>query len=148
MLALFQQVERTMRKFGKNCCIALLDIDHFKQVNDRFGHHVGDEVLVGLSDSIRQHMRADEAAGRWGGEEFILAWPDQPLAVAQQRADRLRELIHEQSFANGKLRITASIGIALWIADEPVEVALKRADDALYRAKSEGRNRVVLEASA
>lgn len=148
MLALFQQVERVMRKSSKNCCIALLDIDHFKQVNDRFGHDVGDEVLIGLSEIIRRHMRADEAAARWGGEEFILAWPDQPLNVAQQRANRLRELINEQSFAGGKLRITASIGIALWVADETLEVALKRADTALYRAKSEGRNRVVLETNA
>lgn len=147
MLALFQQVQQSMRKSGKTCCIALLDIDHFKQVNDRFGHDVGDDVLVGLSEIIRRHMRADEAAARWGGEEFILAWPDQPLVVAQQRADRLRELIHEQSYASGKLRVTASLGVALWIAEEPLETALKRADCALYRAKSEGRNRVVLEAN-
>lgn len=148
MLALFQQVERGMRKSGKHCCIALLDIDHFKQVNDRFGHDVGDEVLIGLSTIIRRHMRTDEAAARWGGEEFILAWPDQPLSVAEQRANRLRELINDERFDNGKLRITASIGIALWLTEEALEAVLKRADTALYRAKSEGRNRVVLEQNA
>jgi len=142
LLGLMQHIGEMMRKNGKKCCIATLDIDHFKQVNDRFGHDVGDQVLSAVSAVIRKHLRADEAAARWGGEEFLLAWPDQTLAVAQQRADRLRELIGDCNFANGNLRITASFGIAEWAPTEPLDAALKRSDQALYCAKAEGRNRV------
>ena len=142
LLGLMQHIGEAMRKNGKKCCIATLDIDHFKQVNDRFGHDVGDQVLSSVSAVIRKHLRADEAAARWGGEEFLLAWPDQTLAVAEQRADRLRELIGDCNFANGDLRITASFGIAEWAPSETLESALKRSDKALYCAKAEGRNRV------
>ncbi len=142
LLGLMQHIGETMRKNGKKCCIATLDIDHFKQVNDRFGHDVGDQVLSAVSAVIRKHLRADEAAARWGGEEFLLAWPDQTLAAAQQRADRLRELIGDCNFANANLRVTASFGIAEWAPTEPLEAALKRSDKALYCAKAEGRNRV------
>ena len=142
LLGLMQHIGNTMRKSSKKCCIATLDIDHFKQVNDRFGHDVGDQVLSAVSAVIRKHLRADEAAARWGGEEFLLAWPDQSLAVAEQRADRLRELIGDCNFSNGSLRITASFGIAEWAPSEPLDAALKRSDKALYCAKAEGRNRV------
>ncbi len=145
LLGLMQHIGEIMQKSGKKCCIATLDIDHFKQVNDRFGHDVGDQVLSAVSAVIRKHLRADEAAARWGGEEFLLAWPDQTLAVAEQRADRLRELIGDCNFENGNLRITASFGIAEWAPSEPLEAALKRSDKALYCAKAEGRNRVRIE---
>ncbi len=142
LLGLMQHIGDSMRKNGKKCCIATLDIDHFKQVNDRFGHDVGDQVLSAVSAVIRKHLRADEAAARWGGEEFLLAWPDQTLSVAEQRADRLRELIGDCNFADGNLRITASFGIAEWAPTESLDAALKRSDKALYCAKAEGRNRV------
>jgi diguanylate cyclase (GGDEF)-like protein len=142
MLELLRQIGEVMRKTGKNCSFAILDVDHFKQVNDRFGHDVGDQVLIGISQVIRSHMRADEAAARWGGEEFLLAWPDQNIGVAEQRADRLRELISDCHFANGGLRVTASIGVAQWLASEDMDAALRRADKALYSAKAEGRNKV------
>ncbi len=145
LLGLMHHIGEIMQKNGKKCCIATLDIDHFKQVNDRFGHDVGDQVLNAVSAVIRKHLRADEAAARWGGEEFLLAWPDQTLAVAEQRADRLRELIGECNFANGNLRITASFGIAEWAPSEPLDAALKRSDKALYSAKAEGRNRVRIQ---
>ena len=145
LLGLMQHIGDSMRKNGKKCCIATLDIDHFKQVNDRFGHDVGDQVLSAVSAVIRKHLRADEAAARWGGEEFLLAWPDQTLAVAQQRADRLRELISDCSFANASLRVTASFGVAEWAPSESLEAALKRSDQALYCAKAEGRNRVCVQ---
>ena len=148
LLGLMQHIGEGMRKSGKKCCIATLDIDHFKQVNDRFGHDVGDQVLSAVSAVIRKHLRADEAAARWGGEEFLLAWPDQTLGIAQQRADRLRELISDCSFANPGLRVTASFGVAEWVPTESLEAALKRSDQALYCAKAEGRNRVRVQTDA
>jgi diguanylate cyclase (GGDEF)-like protein len=142
MLELIRHIGDAMRKNSKNCCFAILDIDLFKQVNDRYGHDVGDQVLSSVSNVIRQHLRADEAAARWGGEEFLLVWPDQSLMVAEQRADRLRELIADCSFASGTLKVTASFGVAEWSYSEALELALKRSDKALYAAKAEGRNRV------
>jgi diguanylate cyclase len=142
MLELLETVHLQLKKQGKSCCIAILDVDHFKQVNDRFGHAIGDEVLVSVGKVIREHLSAQEAAARWGGEEFIIAWPDRALKVAEQHADRLRELLEDRQFAEGKLSITASFGLTEWMANESLEPALQRADQALYRAKAEGRNRV------
>lgn len=144
MQELISEVAKVLKVQNKGCCFATLDIDHFKQINDRFGHGVGDEVLASVSEMLRKQARSDEAVARWGGEEFLLFWPDQTPAIAERRADRIRELIHEQQFAKGELKITASIGIAHWDCNEKLEDALKRSDKALYQAKSEGRNRVRL----
>jgi diguanylate cyclase (GGDEF)-like protein len=148
MLEILKEVQAELKKQGKSCCIAILDIDHFKQVNDRFGHDVGDQVLVGVGKVIRDHLGHREAAARWGGEEFIIAWPNQVLKVAEQRADRLRGLLEDCAFANGKLTVTASFGLAEWHPDENLQDALHRADQALYRAKAEGRNRVKIAQNA
>jgi diguanylate cyclase (GGDEF)-like protein len=147
MLELLREVAKELKRRGRSGCLAIVDIDHFKQVNDRFGHDVGDDVLASVSALIRTHLGADEAAARWGGEEFLIAWPDQVTSVAEQRANRLREVLADRSFAGGKLHISASFGVTDWQHDEPVETALKRADRALYEAKSAGRNRVCVQRS-
>jgi diguanylate cyclase (GGDEF)-like protein len=144
MQELISEVAKVLRVQAKGCCFATLDIDHFKQINDRFGHDVGDEVLAKVSEMLRKQARSDEAVARWGGEEFLLFWPDQTTAIAERRAERIRELINEQQFAKGELKVTASIGISHWDCNEKLEDALKRSDKALYQAKSEGRNRVRL----
>lgn len=147
MQELIQDVSKKLVRQGASSCFATLDIDHFKQINDRFGHAVGDEVLAKISQLLRKNSRNDEAAARWGGEEFLLFWPEQSLLVAERRAEHMRELIAEQSFAGGQLKVTVSIGLAEWDAKEKLEEALKRSDKALYQAKSEGRNRVKTQKS-
>jgi len=131
-------------RYGKGFSLAFLDVDHFKQVNDKYGHDVGDQVLVDLADLIRINARPSDLPCRWGGEEFAWLMPKTDLESARVAADRLRIAIAKHSFGQiGSL--TASIGIARARRDEALTDLLKRADDALYAAKKSGRNRVIVE---
>ncbi len=133
---------------GRSLSICLVDIDRFKQVNDSYGHDVGDEVLKEFASRIRSTVRGADLACRYGGEEFVVVMPDTDAAQAAIIAERLRNMVETQPFrirSTGlDLRITASLGIA---GNEPgvetPEQLLKQADRALYEAKNGGRNRVV-----
>ncbi|MGA9333168.1 MAG: diguanylate cyclase [Rudaea sp.] len=124
--------------------LMLADIDHFKQVNDRFGHDVGDEVLVKVATALRSSARSIDEVARWGGEEFLVLMPDCALEQAVEIGERMRGRLHELSIsAHGKpLPITASFGVSTPQSGESVEEAIRRADQALYRSKQEGRDRV------
>jgi diguanylate cyclase (GGDEF)-like protein len=126
--------------------IVMLDADHFKKVNDTYGHDVGDEVLKLLSATCRSTLRAVDVIGRLGGEEFALTLPDTTPDGARLVAERLRQRIAalEVSTKKGKLQFTVSIGVATGLGDGDVAAMLKAADDALYQAKRTGRNKVVL----
>jgi len=126
-----------------------LDIDHFKGVNDRHGHACGDQVLVKLAQSLKQHSRADDLVARFGGEEFVLLLPGADLEEASVCAERIRAACAALEIRIGTdelLRITASIGVAqIDVGDESIEAALARADRALYEAKKAGRNQVSVD---
>ena len=121
-----------------------LDIDHFKAINDSYGHDIGDEVIKSLAEQIRHSARESDILCRVGGEEFLVLLPGTPLAEAGMIAERLRQNV-ETLMLPGIQPITISLGVAHWNQQqgEP-DKALKRADEALYRAKKEGRNRVVI----
>ncbi|NRQ44092.1 GGDEF domain-containing protein [Rheinheimera sp. YQF-2] len=123
----------------------ILDLDHFKQVNDRFGHDVGDTVLQQMCMTVSAMLRQQDHFGRTGGEEFLIVLPDTGLEPALVIAERLRLAIAAISFADGPaaLNITCSIGVSEYQPDEALNVSLARADDALYKAKADGRNKVV-----
>lgn len=144
MLELISHVGQHLKKMQKRCAFVILDIDHFKKINDRYGHNQGDAVLCAIAEVIRLELRADEAAARWGGEEFLLLWPEQTLLVAQQRANRLRELLAAQVIS-GHIKITASFGVAEFNGDN-AEATINCADQCLYKAKAAGRNLVVVDA--
>jgi len=129
---------------GAAFCISLVDIDFFKQTNDKFGHQAGDDVLCGFSRSVAQRMRASDYFGRYGGEEFLLILTDTNLEGARIVADRLRRETEQLGFSdtNPDLRISVSIGLAQHQPGDEIEQTLKRADNALYKAKAAGRNRV------
>jgi len=130
------------RRYERPLCVLLLDIDHFKPVNDRFGHLVGDEVLKAFSQLLRQQIRQSDVVARWGGEEFIILLPDTPLAPALKMAEALRQRIEVHLFDTvGNL--TCSIGVAEFNPIEEADDLLHRADEHLYRAKNGGRNRVM-----
>ena len=132
---------REFRRYGDPCAVLMLDVDHFKQINDQYGHSVGDEVLCALADTCRGHLRADDLLSRFGGEEFVILLSHTGTSGAEEVAERLREEV-----ARSELRITVSIGVSELRADDPhFEAALKRADDALYEAKRAGRDRVVAD---
>ena len=128
----------------RHLSLALLDIDHFKRINDRYSHAVGDQVLQQVATVMRRHLREFDAVSRWGGEEFALMFPGSSLETARAICERLREAIADTAFetiAPG-LRLTVSIGLAGREGVDDHDRLLARADAALYAAKSEGRNRV------
>jgi two-component system cell cycle response regulator len=140
------------RKNARPLAFVIMDIDFFKQVNDTYGHDIGDEVLKEFANRISANVRGIDLACRFGGEEFVVVMPDTDLSFAYSISERLRQSIETTpvkiSSAPHVLNITISIGIAgLEDGDASAEALLRRADQALYRAKRSGRNRVVADAA-
>ncbi|MGY6037145.1 sensor domain-containing diguanylate cyclase [Aeromonas sp. AE23HZ002T15] len=129
----------------KPLSVIALDIDHFKKINDSFGHDVGDEVIIALAALMQQEIRTGASLCRSGGEEFLLLLPDVSLAQAQGVAERLRLKVESHEMATAGC-ITISLGVAHWPGhgSQDLDAVLKRADQALYQAKHQGRNRVVV----
>jgi len=140
-----QESARSERS-GSFLCLALIDLDHFKRINDRHGHAVGDEVLRIFAREARTILRSRDMLARWGGEEFLLVMPDTPPADAQVALARLRErLAQPQTWANcPEGRATFSAGLAVQRAPQAIEESVREADAALYAAKGAGRDRVVM----
>lgn len=132
------EIERAQR-YGGGLSLILFDVDHYKSVNDRHGHQVGDVVLQELAGIVQHHVRSSDHFFRYGGDEFILLAPETDLVEAGALADKLRSLIERHRFACPR-RITISLGLAQWRQAETAEAFLTRADNALYSAKGEGRN--------
>jgi diguanylate cyclase (GGDEF)-like protein/PAS domain S-box-containing protein len=131
---------------GRGFAVLMMDIDHFKAVNDRFGHAAGDAVLCALVRDGQKALRAVDMLARWGGEEFLVVLPDTDTAAAMVAAERIRAALQATEVAAPDLatiRFTVSIGVAEPMTDNPGEL-LRRADLALYAAKANGRNRVML----
>jgi two-component system chemotaxis response regulator CheY len=140
---------------GTPLSLALLDVDHFKTVNDQYGHEVGDQALCHVARFLSAQVRPYDWAGRWGGEEFLVMFPGADLAGAALAAERLRKTIAESPLgleSGETLTITISVGVATLAqarAESPALAELVRnADEALYRAKREGRNRVCVAAGS
>jgi diguanylate cyclase (GGDEF)-like protein len=146
-----REFERSLR-FNRPLSVLMLDIDHFKRINDTYGHSAGDLVLRALGDCFRRNKRGIDFEGRYGGEEFVFLLPETFLSGASQIAERLlqsvAELVIPVSLANGKpssvnLHITVSIGAAYMLPEiQSLDALIGRADEAMYRAKGAGRNRV------
>jgi two-component system cell cycle response regulator len=137
---------------GESMSLLMVDIDHFKAVNDRFGHDVGDAVLAQFALHMSTHVRAMDIACRAGGEEFVVLMPNTRLEAAHQIADRLRLYLAGESYelgeGQGSLAVTVSIGVAATLgANDQMDAVLKRADLALYEAKAAGRNQVISQAA-
>ncbi|MBH9576411.1 GGDEF domain-containing response regulator [Inhella proteolytica] len=143
-----EALEQEWRRSGRAehaLALILLDIDHFKRVNDEHGHPVGDQVLTELAHLLRQGVRGTDLVGRWGGEEFLILCPDTGPAGALALAEKLRESIAAHAFPVVGHK-TSSFGVATLRPSDEVPALLARADAALYRSKHEGRNRVSHEA--
>lgn len=140
------------RRFGEPLSLAMIDLDCFKSINDRFGHVYGDQALKHFVTTVNGTIREVDVFGRWGGEEFALLLPSTCLSDAAVVAERIRARVQaatpprEPCCASGYARITASIGLAAFISDQDtIENVINRADRMLYMAKSSGRNRVCLD---
>lgn len=133
---------RLARRYRHPVSFIIFDLDHFKHVNDSFGHGAGDDVLTAIAAQCRTVLRDVDTLARWGGEEFAVLMPETGLEEALRTAERLRLLLRElRPVHNEDIRTTASFGVAV-LADESFEELAARADEALYRAKHEGRDRV------
>ncbi len=122
----------------------MIDLDHFKLVNDTFGHCEGDNILRTFANLLREMIRAEDIAARWGGEEFIVILPHTACEEATALAERIRVAFEQQSDSTTPIALSASFGVVQLLEDETVDIFIRRADDALYCAKHEGRNRVVI----
>ncbi|MDM5140481.1 sensor domain-containing diguanylate cyclase [Aeromonas bestiarum] len=139
-----QQMLDSYQALGQPLAVIALDIDHFKQINDGFGHDVGDQVLAALAALMQQGARQADAVCRSGGEEFLVLLPGLPLPLAFEIAERLRQRVAAHPMP-GAGHITISLGVAHWPgSDDDLNAVLKQADKALYEAKRRGRNRTVL----
>lgn len=143
--ALFESLERELargRRGGRAFCVAMLDIDHFKTINDRFGHPVGDQVLAHMCQRTIRLVRPHDVFARYGGEEFVIVMPETALPAATQAAQRILNVLATTGDPSLPA-ITVSIGLAQWSEDDVSAASLvARADAALYAAKANGRNRV------
>ena len=138
----FKYEFRRLQRYGDVLAIILLDIDHFKNVNDTFGHQAGDQVLCGIADVLRHRVRKSDMLGRWGGEEFIIILPETGLEEAVDLAEELRMEIHRVAF-DGIPPQSASFGVTTAKSSDNKTGAFQRVDRALYQAKENGRNMVV-----
>lgn len=145
---LTQEVARLERRSANEheLCVSMLDVDHFKRINDTWGHDAGDAILCRISNELRKIMRQGDFLGRFGGEEFIVILPESTLEAAQRTAERIKDCVanlHFPELPDGE-RITVSQGVSIYQPGERIEATLKRADEALYIAKNDGRNRIVV----
>ncbi|SFO26338.1 diguanylate cyclase (GGDEF) domain-containing protein [Mesorhizobium sp. NFR06] len=132
------------RRIDRPVGLMILDLDHFKQVNDTHGHDVGDEVLRAVATCLRGMTRYHDVVARLGGEEFAVVTPNMDVELLARFAERIRKAIANMSILSGnvRLKITTSVGLAVWDHKESAEDFYRRADRQLYEAKKQGRNRV------
>lgn len=139
------EIERASR-YNHLFSVLMLDLDRFKQINDIYGHAVGDEVLIGMTNIVKNSLRKVDFWGRFGGEEFVVILPETNLDSAVGVAERIRETLEKTEFPiqEKQVKITVSIGVSTYqLEDQKIDLVLQRADKALYQAKNQGRNRVV-----
>jgi len=135
-----QEIQRVER-YDRSLSIALLDIDHFKRVNDTYGHDTGDYVLRRITELIRENIRVTDILARYGGEEFVIILPETDVRGTSKQIERMRKTIEKTSF-DGVGSLTISAGITAYMGEDSCKSMITRADKALYLAKEEGRNRV------
>lgn len=138
---------RRARRINRSFCAMIFDIDHFKRINDHYGHKIGDQVLQKLAERCQKTSRTVDLISRHGGEEFVILLPETNLESASRVAERLRQSIMNESFPTdaGALRVTISVGVAEARETDTLHTLIERADVAMYKAKGAGRNRVVLD---
>ncbi|WP_375177433.1 diguanylate cyclase [Marinobacter mobilis] len=140
-----QEIARSSR-YGNTFSLILFDVDHFKLVNDRFGHNAGDDVLVEVAAQLSNNIRVADFIGRWGGEEFLVILPETSLESGGEVAENLRMHVAQQTFPIPDGGVTVSAGVSAYLPGDSIQDLVKRADAALYLAKEDGRNQVKVSA--
>jgi len=132
---------KKVKRYGRPLGVILFDIDHFKKINDTYGHQVGDYVLKTIAKLVKENIRNTDTLARWGGEEFVILAPETDLNGLKTLAEKLRKIIENHNFEPVE-KVTSSFGITEAIPEDTTDTVIKRADEALYLAKERGRNRV------
>jgi len=140
-------VSESAKRYGHPMTVMMLDIDHFKQVNDRHGHDAGDDVLRLFVSVVGKCLRQVDVFGRMGGEEFAVLMPETAQKGAMIAAERIRKAVEQAKLESGGQDLSVTVSVGAVVGTHTVEEALKLADEALYQAKREGRNKVVLTAT-
>jgi len=145
MMELLELEQRRCQRGPRSMAIAMLDLDHFKRINDTYGHAAGDQALQSFAHTVRRTLRGADVLARWGGEEFVLLLSDVDAPMAHTLLERVGRAVAQTAVpeAPAQLRMTVSAGMTLHLPGEPVQDTLQRADRALYQAKHQGRNQVV-----
>jgi diguanylate cyclase (GGDEF)-like protein len=141
----FRQAVRDLQRREASLSAILLDVDNFKDVNDRLGHLVGDRVIAAIARRLRESVRESDVIGRWGGEEFLVLLKNCDLEQAMAVAEKIRTAMASRDFVGEGVTwpVTVSLGVAQFNSGETEDSLVGRADKALYQAKAEGRNRIV-----
>ncbi len=141
----FQQVEVLMKREHQGGSLALVDLDHFKRINDEYGHDIGDFVLKDTAKLLNKHFKG-EIVSRFGGEEFCIYFANTPIESAEEKLNEFRQSFFHKSFSRKKIKLHCSLSIGLTFSEQPnIDKMLKCADEHLYKAKSNGRNQLVCE---
>lgn len=136
-----EEISRVTR-YPAPLSLVMMDLDHFKWVNDEYGHLIGDKILIQVTQEVQNNVRKTDTFGRWGGEEFILICPETDLAQATTLSEKVRQAIEDEVYPE-KIHQTISLGVAEYRPSEPVNDLINRADENMYQAKQQGRNQVV-----
>ncbi len=139
------KMEAAFKRYNDNYSIVLFDLDHFKSINDTYGHDAGDMILISFAKQLRRYSRELDIVGRWGGEEFLVILPKTDKEGAYRFAEKLREVVGKSKFIyrGRRIPVTVSGGVSDRLSNPDIETMLKSADENLYKAKNSGRNRVV-----
>ncbi|MGM0379823.1 MAG: GGDEF domain-containing protein [Bacillota bacterium] len=137
-----EELEKEIRKHQKHLSIIMFDIDHFKKVNDNYGHDIGDRVLIRLTNVVNELIRKNDTFARWGGEEFMILNPETNIEDAYDLAEKVRKKIKNTKIEKVG-NITCSFGVTEYKIEDEFDSFTKRVDEALYQAKENGRDRVV-----
>lgn len=138
---LFKKEMHRSNRYSYPLSVALFDIDDFKKINDDYGHIVGDEVLIGISILVSKIIRDSDIIARWGGEEFIIIFPESDLSTTKEKAENIRAAIANEIFPSS-VRVTCSFGVTAYLKQDTADSLFIRCDDALYQAKANGKNNV------
>ena len=142
-----EDIFNVSKRTNNDVSLIMFDIDDFKNVNDTYGHHIGDKVIIGVADILLENTRKSDIVCRFGGEEYIILVPDTELENSIQLAQTVRELVENMVITydqDKKLQVTISIGVSMVDieVDNDIEIAINKADNALYEAKRSGKNKV------
>jgi diguanylate cyclase (GGDEF)-like protein len=146
MILILNREMKRIDRSGKDSSVIMIDLDEFKKINDRFGHAVGDMVLIHMGKLLKSLLREQDAISRWGGEELLILLPETDRSGGEAVAEKLRKAVAgaKVNLSGQRIQVTISLGVSLLTQGISIDECIRQADEALYQAKSDGRNKTVV----